>query len=270
MAARSVVKRSGRNTSGLCPGVVYFLFRMNGCVAVDPLTKLKKYVYNNNSAACSLTNKAAGGALRMRMKTALTALLMAACVLSMPVNATNTDTDNDFTFEVWEGDKYVLVYDLGVNIIPADFSDTENTIPMRGTVVPCFKFVSENFDELGINDSRTGFGSVTIIRYDDESVANETAILNYNKIAITGDMAIMKAEIIKNCTQQFEEQTVPCVTAYGANIDDLVKRDIGSINRGVCETRVVFGNFVVCLITDEEHFQTALESLSLRKKNSYS
>jgi hypothetical protein len=197
----------------------------------------------------------------MRKIEALVALIITVCVLmSMPAIATNSPTANTFDFK-FNGHHHTVGCDFGTNIVPADFNDTENTIPMNGTVVPCFKFVSENFDDLGVNDSRVVFGAIVIIQYDDPSVANPL-MDKYIKTAIIGDLGIIKARNIQPCTREYQGRVVPVGTAYGANIDDMVKRKLGPINRGVSETRIMFGNFMVCLICDEDHFQAGLDSLT--------
>jgi len=194
---------------------------------------------------------------------ALVALLMACFIASLPGDAANS-TLNDFSFRICGNDQYILYWDSGIPIIPADWNNTRNTIPMRDTEVPCFQFVSENFDVLGADDPSVSFGAIMIIAYDNASVSNTTLMFNWNKAMLQGDMRSLQAHNITNATYDYKGQIIPYAIGDHPNIDYLTHRKIGPVNRKVYSTRVMLGNFAVGIIADAEHFYTILNSLELK------
>jgi hypothetical protein len=187
--------------------------------------------------------------MRLIIEAILLVLLVCGC---MSVIAKDAAIMNDFgnkEFHLW--------WNSSVNLVPSAGSIANSTILISGIPVPCASFESDNIQSLGIENPRTSFGSITVMRFDNGS-ANDP---NFEDV-LSGYTVTNTAGTIRY--QYYGNQKITVATNENCEFSNGA-RDFGLVHRPVCEARVRFDNYAVVLRIDGEHFNETLKSLKFQK-----
>jgi hypothetical protein len=163
---------------------------------------------------------------------------------------------NDFgnkEFRVW--------WDAGVVLEPTPGSGASNNVTIAGVPTPYTSFESENFRGLGIEDKRTVIGSITVMRYDDSS--ESAGFEKYLSDECIKSLQVLNVSATTYRNQNFHGKTITVATVKNFPFT-IGKYDYPIVYRSFSEARIEFGNFVVVLLMDRDHFNETLNSLSFQ------
>jgi hypothetical protein len=163
---------------------------------------------------------------------------------------------NDFgnkQFRVW--------WDAGLVLEPTPGSGASNNITIDGVPTPYTSFESENFRRLGIENSRTIIGSIMVMRYDNSS--KSAGFDQYLSDECLKDLQAMNVSTTAYRNQELHGKTITVATVEDFPFT-VGNYNFKVVHRSFSEARVLFGNFVVVLLMDSDHFNETLNSLSFQ------